>query len=205
MSASDPPVVRLVPDGAGYLLKRRSWADGREELLVSWMELTPGPRGGLVPREEWMPRDRVYLLAGVDYSAVEHLRHAMSSAGAERQGAAVPAVPPGWPAHIPPPGAPKWEAEAEAWLLDCLPADFRAHEVVRDPYVLTWMAERHVGYALTALRAGYRGAAVDFKARLAPHVIAEVLDTYRTEGRRLTAAAAAIKVVGAALQRARRR
>jgi hypothetical protein len=70
-SMSDPPVVKLPPDGAGDLLKRRTLADGREEALVSWTEITPGPRGGLVPREDWLPLERVHFLPNVDYGAVE--------------------------------------------------------------------------------------------------------------------------------------
>ncbi|WP_171074434.1 hypothetical protein [Nonomuraea basaltis] len=41
---------------------------------------------------------------------------------------------------------------------------------------------------------------MDLKPHLPPHAIAEVLEVYRVEGRRLTAAAAAIKVVGTALR-----
>jgi len=41
---------------------------------------------------------------------------------------------------------------------------------------------------------------VDLTAHLPPHAIADVLEVHRVAGRRLTAAAAAIKVVGAALR-----
>ncbi|TDD44192.1 hypothetical protein E1286_27555 [Nonomuraea terrae] len=42
-------------------------------------------------------------------------------------------------------------------------------------------------HALAALRQNYGTAAVDLKPHLAPHVIEQILDTRRAEGRRLTA------------------
>jgi hypothetical protein len=38
---------------------------------VAWTEITPGWRGGLVPREDWLPFERVHFLPNVDYGAVE--------------------------------------------------------------------------------------------------------------------------------------
>lgn len=203
MVMSDPPAVRLLPDGAGYLLKRRTLADGRQEALVSYMEITPGPRGGLVPREDWLPLDRVRPLADVDYSAVEHEHLTDDTTTAPIGQADVSCRPTDWPAQVPAPDDdPDWATHARAFLLDCIPPDYRVHEVVHDPPVLVWMATGHVDHALTALRAGYRAASVDLKPFLSPHAIAQVLETYKIEGRRLTAAAASVKVVGAALIRA---
>ncbi|KAB8189048.1 hypothetical protein FH608_042065 [Nonomuraea phyllanthi] len=71
---------------------------------------------------------------------------------------------------------------------------------MHDPYVLGRMAARHVDQALAELRTGYQTASVDLKAHLPPHVIADVLQVYRAEGARLTAAAAAIPVVTRALR-----
>ncbi|MEV0391239.1 hypothetical protein [Nonomuraea sp. NPDC050643] len=71
---------------------------------------------------------------------------------------------------------------------------------MHDPHVLTWMAAGHVQRALAALRAGYRAAAVDLKPHLPPYTIADLLEVYRAEGHRLTAAATAITVVGRALR-----
>ncbi|MFI6737252.1 hypothetical protein ACIBI9_30360 [Nonomuraea sp. NPDC050451] len=199
---SDAPAVRILPDGADYLLKRRAFADGRQMAKVSWIDITPGPRGKLVPREEWLPMDRVGLPQGVGYSAVDHEYIAQNPddevAGPAHTGqSAAAARPAGWPAQVPLPGEdPGLARQATAWLLDRLPPDYRAHQVVHDPYVPTWMAAGHVDSALAALRNGYRGAAVDLKARLQPETIAAVLEVYRTEGRRLTATAAAIKLVG---------
>ena len=50
-------------------------------------------------------------------------------------------APPGWPDQVRPPGAPHWEADAVAYLLDCCPADFRAYVVLRNhPVVLAQFA-----------------------------------------------------------------
>ncbi|MEV4581631.1 hypothetical protein AB0K16_51210 [Nonomuraea jabiensis] len=54
---------------------------------------------------------------------------------------------------------------------------------------------------MAALRVGYRGVAVDLKPYAKPYVVQQVLEIYRIEGRRMAAAAAAIKVVGRALRR----
>ncbi|MCP2365768.1 hypothetical protein HD597_012872 [Nonomuraea thailandensis] len=151
--------------------------------------------------------ERVRLLQGLDYSGVDHEHLTAnpdgSTAGpmpADRAPRLSPR-PTGWPAEMPlPDDDPGWAGQATAWLLECIPPDFRAHAVVHDPSVLTWMAAGHVQHALVALRAGYRTAAVDLKPHLPPHAIADALEAYRVEGRRLTEAAAAIKVVGAALR-----
>ncbi|MEU4234387.1 hypothetical protein AB0F17_59780 [Nonomuraea sp. NPDC026600] len=189
-----------MPDGAGYLLKRRTLADGRQEALVSYMEITPGPRGGLVPREDWLPLDRVQPLPNIDYSAVEHEQLTDDTTTAPTGQANASRRPTGWPAQVPAPDDdPGWATHAMAFLLDCIPPDYRVHEVVHDPLVLVRMATGHVDHALTALRAGYRAASVDLKPFLSPHAIEQVLEVYRSEGSRLNALAAAIPVVGRAL------
>lgn len=200
MSDPDPPVVRLSPDGAGYLLKRRTMADGTQQVLVSWSEITPGPRGALVIREDWLPLDRVSLMPGVDYSAVEHIVEDDTPQSAPTAENDASGRPSDWPAQVRPPGTPRWQASAAEFLLEALPPDYRSHEVFRhNPRVLAWTAACHVAYALAALRQNYRTAAVDLKPHLAPHVIEQVLDTHRVEGRRLTALAASIAAVGQAL------
>ncbi|MGH8869045.1 MAG: hypothetical protein ACRDYU_13750, partial [Actinomycetes bacterium] len=56
-----------------------------------------------------------------------------------------PAVPPGWPSEVRPPGAPGWERTAVAWLFDLCPPGYRAHEVLRrHPAVLARFAATHV-------------------------------------------------------------
>lgn len=110
-------------------------------------------------------------------------------------------VPPEWPAAVRPPSVPDWENTAVAWLLDAVPADYRAYEVLRrHPIALARMATHHVKSAIEAARAGYRGAAVELKGHLPPHAIEAVLDTYREEGPRLVRLARSIDVVERALR-----
>lgn len=80
--------------------------------------------------------------------------------------------------------------------------DLRGHgesEGRQEELTLSAMAGLHVEHALAALRAGYRGAAVDLKGHLPPHAITETHEVYRLEGQRLTATARSIAVVRAAL------
>jgi len=88
-----------------------------------------------------------------------------------------------------------------AWLLDAVPPDYRAYEVLRrHPVALARMALHHVNSAVEAARAGYRSAAVDLKGCLPPHTVEAVLDVYRQEGPRLVRLARSIEVVDRALR-----
>ncbi|MGI5285981.1 hypothetical protein ACQEVF_21970 [Nonomuraea polychroma] len=110
-------------------------------------------------------------------------------------------LPPEWPAEVRPPSVPDWETSAVAWLLDAVPPEYRAYEVLRrHPVALASMARHHVAAAIEGARAGYRAAAVDLKGHLAPHVIEAVLDTYREEGPRLVRLSRSIAAVEAALR-----
>ncbi|MFC0554679.1 hypothetical protein ACFFHJ_27660 [Planotetraspora thailandica] len=110
-------------------------------------------------------------------------------------------VPPGWPPEVSPPGSPDWERSATAWLLDAVPPDYRAYEVLRrHPVALARMAGRHVRAAIEAAREGYRGAAVDLKDHLPPHAVEAVLEVYRREGPRLVRLAGAVDLVERALR-----
>ncbi|WP_157249144.1 hypothetical protein [Nonomuraea typhae] len=110
-------------------------------------------------------------------------------------------VPPEWPVEVRPPSVPDWETSAVTWLLDAVPPDYRAHEVLRrHPIALARMAGHHVNAAIEAARAGYRTAAVDLKGHLPPHTVEAVLDVYREEGPRLVRLARAIETVERALR-----
>jgi len=110
-------------------------------------------------------------------------------------------VPPEWPAEVRPPSVPDWETSAVAWLLDAVPPDYRAYEVLRrHPIALARMANHHVTSAIEAARTGYRRAAVDLKSHLPPHAIEAVLDTYRAEGPRLVRLSRSIDAVEQALR-----
>ncbi|MGW0484723.1 hypothetical protein [Nonomuraea sp. NPDC003214] len=110
-------------------------------------------------------------------------------------------VPSDWPAEVRPPSVPDWETSAVAWLLDAVPPDYRAYEVLRrHPVALARMAGHHVRSAIEAARAGYRGAAVDLKGHLPPHAIEAVLDAYREEGPRLVRLSRSVEAVERALR-----
>ncbi|MEV0148701.1 MULTISPECIES: hypothetical protein [unclassified Nonomuraea] len=110
-------------------------------------------------------------------------------------------LPPEWPPEVRPPSVPDWETSAVAWLLDAVPPDYRAYEVLRrHPIALARMAVHHVNSAVEAARAGYRSAAVDLKTCLPPHAVEAVLDVYRQEGPRLVRLARSIEVVERALR-----
>lgn len=82
-------------------------------------------------------------------------------------------TPPGWPDRVLPPGAPDWERSATAFLLDCCPADYRAHAVLlRHPVVLARFAADFVeGQIRTS-----RGSLTAARPSLADYVDAGVLD-----------------------------
>ncbi|MFE3451173.1 hypothetical protein ACFXJ8_19850 [Nonomuraea sp. NPDC059194] len=110
-------------------------------------------------------------------------------------------LPPEWPPEVRPPSVPDWETSAVAFLLDCMPPDYRAHDVLRRyPLALARMALRHLDSAIAAARAGYRNAAVDLKGHLPPHAVEAVLDVYRQEGPRLVRLARSVDVVERALR-----
>jgi hypothetical protein len=63
----------------------------------------------------------------------------------------VPVVPPGWPERVRPPDSPDWELSAVEFLLDCCPAEFRNHPMLRrHPVVLARFAAWQLEGALRA-------------------------------------------------------
>lgn len=82
-------------------------------------------------------------------------------------------LPPGWPEQVLPPEAPDWEQSAVAFLLDCCPADYRAHQVLRrHPVVLARLAAEFVESQIRASRDALASA----RAGLGEFVSADVLD-----------------------------
>lgn len=109
-------------------------------------------------------------------------------------------LPPGWPAAVSPPGTPEWERTAVAWLLDLVPPDYRAYDVLRKhPVLLARFAADHVSAGLTAARAGWRTLRRDLADRLPPEAIEAAMSAYEREGGRLAEAERGILVVAAAL------
>lgn len=110
-------------------------------------------------------------------------------------------MPPGWPTGVHPPGSAEFEATAVAWLLDVVPPDYRLHGVLRrHPVALAAMARHHTAACVEGARQGYRSARSELGEALPPHAVDAVLDAYRTEGRRLAAAARAAELIERALR-----
>jgi hypothetical protein len=110
-------------------------------------------------------------------------------------------VPPGWPAGVHPPGTEEFESTAVGWLLDVVPPDYRLHGVLRRyPVALAAMARQHCEACVTGARNGYRAARTELGGVLPPHAIDAVLATYRHEGGRLAANAAAASLIERAMR-----
>ena len=113
------------------------------------------------------------------------------------------AIPPGWPAEVPPPGAAGWERRAIAWLYDLCPPDHRGYGVLqRWPVLLARIAREHVAASADACRRGaqtaradLRGLGVDFP----PEAVDALLAMYEREGLRLDTAARGVALVERAL------
>jgi len=95
-------------------------------------------------------------------------------------------VPPWWPAAVHPPGRPEWERSAVSWLLDQVPGEWRAHEVLRrHPTLLARLAADQTAASLDAARDGWRTLRRDFGRQLPPEVVEAAMAAYEQEGLRL--------------------
>ena len=112
-----------------------------------------------------------------------------------------PALPPGWPPQVRPPGAPDWERTAVAWLFDLVPPDYRAHEVLRrHPVVLARFAAEHVEAAVSAARGGLASVRADLRGVVPPDAVEAAVVAYEREGARLAAARRGVALVDQALR-----
>lgn len=97
-----------------------------------------------------------------------------------------PPVPPWWPRPVHLPGSPDWERTAVSWLLDAVPGDWRAHDVLRrHPVLLARLAEAQAAASLEAARDGWRTLRRDLGRELPPEVLDEAMAAYELEGARL--------------------
>lgn len=110
-------------------------------------------------------------------------------------------VPPGWPAEVLPPQAQDWERSAVGWLFDQVPADYRAHEVLRrHPVVLARFAAGHVASGVEAARHGIRTVRAELRGVVTPEVVDAAIAAYEREGRRLITVGKQVALVDAALR-----
>jgi hypothetical protein len=117
----------------------------------------------------------------------------------------VSAVPPGWPAEVPPPGADAWERKAVNWLLDLCPPEYRSYGVLRRwPPLLARFAGEHVDACLEGVRRGVETVRHALRD-LPPEVVEEAIGAYDAEALRLSRAAVAVDLVGRALSGTRYR
>ncbi|HEU5034105.1 MAG TPA: hypothetical protein VFT62_05010 [Mycobacteriales bacterium] len=112
-----------------------------------------------------------------------------------------PALPPGWPAEVRPPGTPEWERSASAWLFDQCPAGYRDHDVLRaQPLVLARFAATACEAALAAADAGLRTVRVDLRDRVPPPTVEAAVAAYEREKQRLRQVRQAVDLVERALR-----
>jgi hypothetical protein len=98
-------------------------------------------------------------------------------------------VPPWWPPDVHRPGSPDWERSAVSWLLDQVPGEWRAHDVLRrHPTLLARLAAGETAASLEATREGWRTLRRDVGrggAKLPPEVVEEAMAAYERQGLRL--------------------
>jgi len=112
-----------------------------------------------------------------------------------------PALPPGWPAEVQPPGAPDWQRSAVAWLFDQCPADYRGYDVLRrQPLVLARFAATACEAAVAAADQGLRVARTELRDRVPPEVVDDAVATYERERHRARTARHAVDLVERALR-----
>jgi hypothetical protein len=109
-------------------------------------------------------------------------------------------LPPDWPAAVRPPDTEDWELSAVAWLLDLLPGEWRAHDVLRrHPVLLARLASRQLEATLEATRDAWRTLRRDVRGQLPPDVVEAAMTAYETEGARFAARVREVAAVTQAL------
>jgi len=110
-------------------------------------------------------------------------------------------LPPHWPAAVRPPGSPEWEDSAVAWLLDQVPGDYRAYDVLRrHPVLLSRFAAGHIEACLESARQGWRSLRRDLARELPPEVVEAAMTAYEREGARLADLVRSVAAVDTALR-----
>jgi hypothetical protein len=117
-----------------------------------------------------------------------------------------PVAPPGWPAAVRPPDAPRWEVTAESWLLDISPPEYRTYPTLRrHVVVLARFALLHVEAAQAACKRGLSEARAELRDVVPRDVVEAAIETWLTEDARLSAVRREVGLVEAALRGTRYR
>lgn len=115
-------------------------------------------------------------------------------------------VPPGWPDAVRPPDAPRWQATAEAWLLDQCPPEYRSYPTLRrHVVVLARFAVLHVEAMQAASQRGLSEARGGWRHVLPADVVEEAVQTLLAEDARLSGLRREVGLVEDALRGTRHR
>ncbi len=110
-------------------------------------------------------------------------------------------APPGWPAEVPPPGAPGWADDAVRWLLDVCPPEYRGYSGLRrHAVVLARFAVLHVEAMHAAARRGLSEGRTSLRDVADPDVVERAMATWAREEARLTALRRSVGLVEEALR-----
>lgn len=110
-------------------------------------------------------------------------------------------APPGWPPAVRPPGAPRWEETAVAWLLDQCPPEFRSYSGLRrHPAVLARFTVLHVEAMQAAARRGLSEGRTALRDVAEPEVVDKALATWEVEQARLIGLRRGVGLVEEALR-----
>ncbi|PFG16614.1 hypothetical protein ATK74_1161 [Propionicimonas paludicola] len=113
-------------------------------------------------------------------------------------------VPPGWPGRVWPPSAPDWELTAVEFLLDCCPAEFRNHPVLRrQPLVLARFAGWQLDGAIRAGEVDLRTLRAQLSGRVSPEVVGQAAEVWQEATAHLQRRRREVRLVADALGGAR--
>ena len=95
-------------------------------------------------------------------------------------------APPGWPAQVRPPDAPRWEDTAIGWLLDQCPPEYRIYDGLRrHPVVLARFAALHIDACIRSAQQGISEARVSLRDFLPTEAVEGAVGMWEREGVRL--------------------
>ncbi len=110
-------------------------------------------------------------------------------------------VPPGWPDMVQPPGGDDWIPSAVAFLFDCCPADYRAHQVLRrHPVVLARLAAQFVESQIRASHEALASARAGLGDVVGPDVLDTTIEVVQREEARLVRVRRGVLLVEQALR-----
>ena len=110
-------------------------------------------------------------------------------------------LPPGWPEQVQPPGESGWEKSATAFLLDCCPADYRAHKVLHQhPVVLARFAADFVEGQIRSSREALAQSRASLRDYVTPQVLEAATELLQAEEGRLVRVRRGVALVEEALR-----